>query len=83
MQVRPVVVGRPARQEEQPRPEPVGVRHRSGEDATGSQHACDLGDDVVGEPHVLQQLAGDDGVEVGVGERQRLLDVREHRLDAE
>ncbi len=60
----------------------IGVRHRAGERPAGTQHAPDLGDDVGGLADMLEQLAGDYGVEGGIVEGQWPLDVAPHRLDA-
>ena len=78
-----VVLGRAAAQEAQPALDAERIRHRADDDAARPQHSPDLGDERVGELEVLEELAGDDGVEARVLERQRLLDVRLHGLDPE
>ena len=81
--MRRIVLGRAAAQEPKATLQAERVRYRAGQRSTGSQHAPDLRDERVRELKVLEELAGDDGVEARVGERQRLLDVRLHRLDPE
>ena len=83
VQVRRVVLRRPAAQEAQAALDAERVRHRADEDAAGPQHAPNFGDERVGEAEVLEQLSGDDRVEARVVERERLLDVRHDGLDPE
>ena len=83
VQVRGVVLRRAAAEEAQAALEPERVRDGADEHAAGPEDAPRLGDERLRERQVLEQLAGDDGVEARVRERERLLDVRHHGLDAE
>ena len=81
--MRRVVLRRAAAEEAKPALQAERVRDRADEHAAGSQHAADLRDERVRELEVLEELARDHRVEARVLERQRLLDVRLHRLDPE
>ena len=78
-----VVLGAAPGEEEEAALEPVGVRHRPGEHATGSQDADGLCDNSVGISKVLEELAGDNDVEARVGEWKLLLGVCHHGLYSE
>ncbi len=78
-----VVLGASPGEKQKAALEPVGVRHRSGEHAARSQDADRLGDNGLGVAQVLEELAGDDGVEACVGEGKLLLRIRDHGLDPE
>src|SRR5688572_22463626 len=80
--VRGIVFGRATAQEAQSVLEAERVRHRPDEDALVAQDPPDLGDERVRKLEMLEKLAGDDGVEARVVERQRLLDVRLDGLDS-
>ena len=62
-QVRRVVLGRTAAEEAQPALHAERVRHGADEHAARAQHTSDLRDERVREVEVLEELAGDDGVE--------------------
>ena len=49
----------------------------------GRKEPSGVGDDVLREADVLQQLAGDHGVEARIGEWKGLFDIRHDRLDTQ
>jgi hypothetical protein len=82
-EVRRIVLRRLSEEEASPALKPEGVRNRADEHPAAAEDAPDLRQESVGKLKVLEQLAGYDGVEAGVVEGQRLLDVRLHGLDSE
>lgn len=83
VQMRGIVLRRPAEHEAKPPLHPEGIRNGPDDHSPRTENAERLGQERLRELQVLEQLPGDDCVEARIGERKRLLDVRLHRLDAE
>ena len=80
-QVRRVLLRRLSEKEAQAALDVERVRDGADEVPARLQHPKHLGDERLGEAQMLEQLAGDDGVEGLVGERERLLHVGHDRRD--